>query len=261
MKQGLTSVEYENVKRTIQQGDLSIVTDELIENIARFKFYKSLWNADDRVNNRESYKDIQYLLGEYTKGFDYMKVHKKELHEKLLTITKNYIYNNLNRDFAPQIHRELRDYSWDTIDILPEKEHKEIDTKNSKATIVRGHFTNNELIPKSKAKPLTKEELKKIAGGKQFSSITKAKEYIKSGYGFKGNIDKVIDTAEKIKTKVGSFEVFKVENKEIVRCIKLAKVNEMISIKFPRVNETMNSIKSLISTTEGKNALKLWLEK
>jgi len=205
-QKGYRDQEYKEIKKTIQQqGNFSIINNELIEKVARYKFYYCLWNANNRVRIREEYKNCQYLLGEYTKGFDYIKVHKELLYEKLLKIIENYLLNYMNENFAPQIHREMEHYSWDTIDILTAKEHKEIDTKNSKATIVRGQLTNNKLIQKNESKSLTVELLKKIAGGKQFPSKKKANEYIQNEYGIKGSIDKFIDTAETINTDKGSF--------------------------------------------------------
>jgi hypothetical protein len=261
-QRGYTDQEYKKIKQTIKQGDLSIINDELVERVARYKFYYCLWNADKRVSTREDYKDFKYCLGVYTQGFDYMKEHKKELYEKLLIITENYLLNGMNGNFAPQIHREREYYSWDAIDILPAKEHLKIDTKKSKETIVRWHFTVKKSTTNIDSKPLTIQVIKKVAEGKRFSSITKSNEYIQNECGIKpSKIKKLIDTGETIVTEKGSFDIFKAENKEQITQIKLGWFREKFIIQFPQVNEALNRLKALVSTPKGKNSLKLLLEK
>lgn len=252
-QRGFTDQEYKKIKQTIQQGDFSIINNELIEKVARYKFYYCLWSANRRVRMREDYKDFQYLLGEYTEGFDYMKEHKEGLYKKLLTITENYLLNGMNVNFAPQIHREREHYSWDAIDILPAKEHLKIDTKKSKETIVRWHFTIKKSTSNTDSKPLTIETIKKVAEGKRFSSITKSNKYIQNECGIKpSKIKKLIDTGETIVTEKGSFDIFKAENKEQVTQIKLGRFNEMFYKQYPQVNEILNRFKAIISTPKGK---------
>ncbi|MET3320544.1 UNVERIFIED_ORG: hypothetical protein ABIC97_003644 [Peribacillus simplex] len=261
-QRGYTDKEYKKIKQTIQQGDLSIINDELVERIARYKFYYCLWNADKRVSVREDYRDIKYCLGVYTQGFDYMKEHKKELYGKLLAITKIYLIKGMDMIFAPQIHREREHYSWEDIDILPAKEHMKIDTKKSKETIVRWHFTFEKSTTKTDSKPLTIEIIKKVAEGKRFPSITQANEYIHNECGIKpSKINKLIDTAETIVTEKGNFDIFKAENKEQVTQIKLSQFHEMFNKQYPQLDGTFKRFKALVSKPEGKKSFKLWLKK
>lgn len=135
--------EWEALKQEKQE-----INDELIFALAKHKTYYMLSNADQRTRKRDDYKDVQYKLGAYKEGLNNMQRFRPDLYDKLCDeILPKYIENDFNQDFAPTIHRKKQDYEWETIDILPAKEHKVMDNaKMQGAMIFRETETSYNLI-------------------------------------------------------------------------------------------------------------------
>lgn len=254
---------FKELSKKIKAGEIKI-TDELVIKIARYKFYYMLNNAKNvRVKRRNDYKEVQYKLGAFSKGFDNLKKYRPDLFEKLLQIVRTYLENGMNNDLSPTIHRLKQHYEWATIDILTAKEHKEVDS--SKPTIIRNQLilrkSESKGKGKPKTKPLTMKIIRQMAEGKQFPSITKAIEYIENEYGIsESKIKKFIDTGEIIETEKGSFEILRAESKERVTQLKMEQRHKWFKENFPEAQEVMKQFVEIVRTPEGLKRFKLALK-
>jgi len=89
---------FKELSKKIKEGEIKI-TDELVIEIARYKFYYMLNNAKNvRVKRRNDYKEVQYKLGAFSIGFDNLKKYRPDLFEKLLQIVRTYLENGMNND-------------------------------------------------------------------------------------------------------------------------------------------------------------------
>jgi hypothetical protein len=127
---------FKELSKKIKAGEIKI-TDELVIEIAKYKFYYMLNNAKNvRVKRRDDYKEVQYKLGAFSKGFDNLKKYRPDLFEKLLQIVRTYLENRMNDDLAPTIHRLKQHYEWEHIDIIPKWKHDEEDSAKMQGVLI-----------------------------------------------------------------------------------------------------------------------------
>ena len=241
---------FKELSKKIKAGEIKI-TDELVIEIAKYKFYYMLNNAKNvRVKRRNDYKEVQYKLGAFSKGFDNLKKYRPDLFEKLLQIVRTYLENRMNDDLAPTIHRLKQHYEWEHIDIITAQEHMKIDTYVP--VIVRNEMRMMAEKPK-KAKRLTMRDIRKMAQGKKFETTTAAIEYAKSTYGVSENsIKKYIDSGEMIVTESGRFEIVREQNIEKVDDEMRRRRHEMFLQRYPQFHEIGQKFIELIRNTDEK---------
>ncbi|MED4256718.1 hypothetical protein P4689_29610, partial [Priestia megaterium] len=227
------------------------ITEGVVIKIAKYKFYYMLNNAKNvRTKKRREYRDVQYNLGQLRDGFDTLQKQRPDLYCKLLQVVRVYLESGMLKDLAPTIHRTKKHYEWETIDILPSRLHKEMDS--AKETIVKIHPKLGILASNGKdksLKPLTMEILIEQSKGRQFPSVTKAFKFIESEYGITlYKAKKLIDTAESVENEKGKIEILKLENKEQVLKIKLNQNREWMRQRYPQF---INTTEKLVSIFKG----------
>lgn len=129
----LTQSSYEKIKSIF--GNCNLKLDDFNKGLQavickKIFHYKFLWSCSNakrvRCGKRETYKDIQFLLGEERGMVRRLYKYRPDLIEKGISICEGYVRSGFVNAYAPSMHRKNRtgNYDWNNIDILTVKEHE-----------------------------------------------------------------------------------------------------------------------------------------